>query len=185
MVKFLKWFSILLVVLVAFTLFGVIMAENAPTPTQSKTVSENQSDIDIMQVVNKTPQEVEKILGKPSSLAPMDSVNNPGTFKLADGNRVKAEQGIYDNEGLNIKIVYIEGKAGRVTVNFPSARYKFPDELIKVLELTGLPTNNQPTFSNEFTHRWEQSIQDLFQVAIFADGSNVNYLYIITKDKYK
>ncbi|MHB8171211.1 MAG: hypothetical protein ACYDG6_06680 [Thermincolia bacterium] len=185
--KLLKWLSISVALLLVFTIVGVMMAENAPTPTQSEAVSENQLEIDIMQVVNKTPQEVEKILGKPSSFKPLESDKNPGTFRLLDGRRIKADNGFYKKGNLSFRIVFLEGKAGRLEVTYPKDKYSFND-YGKVLELINLPTNKEPSFTNDAYMRWEQSLNNLHEVAILPDsstnGNTISYIYIITNEKY-
>jgi len=74
---------------------------------------------------------------------------------------------------------FIEGIAARITIT-PSEKIPF-DNL--VLEKIGLK-NNDPSQDNQISKTWN-NIEGIYSVQIFSNESNVNYIYVISEEKFK
>lgn len=78
--------------------------------------------------------------------------------------------------GGDIEIVFIGGKADWFTITPQDALFA-PTSLSQL----GLPTDQKPSFSNEFTIRWN-GLAGLRQVELFPAGAGkVQYIYIKAK----
>ena len=133
----------------------------ASSPVQGDTV------IKIPSLAGKTPEQVLKILGKPTKSETAKPSNTP----------CPCPKNIYNNGA--VEIIYINGRADWITINeIGNASYSKDS-----LELLGLPVKD-PTFSNATVKRWE-NIPGFNEVSIFPknNGRDVDYIYIKAKTK--
>jgi hypothetical protein len=132
----------------------------------SISVSPNQSSpapvIKISNIAGKTPDEVSKILGLPTSTETVSPSRTP----------CPCEKNTYKNG--KIEIVFMEGKADWITIkNLNDAPYS-----VEALTLLGIKQKS-PSFSNENVIRWT-NIPGLLEVSIFPVQGLVDYAYIKT-----
>lgn len=181
--KIFKWVGggiIGLLVLVVIIIVAASTDGSKPVDTSVK------PEIDIMQVVNKKPKDVENILDKPSKFGPLESGIKTGTYELSSGRHAKADQGIYKKQNMQFEVVYLEDVAQKIMITYPGQKYDYGKDIPVVLKTINLPFNVKPTFANDITFRWEKSLNGLYEVQIFpTKDKKIDYMYISVDEKYK
>ena len=122
--------------------------------------------LELKKIAGKSPAEVTKILGKPSStknVRPSGTGCNPCPKMTYQKDR--------------IEVIFINGKADWITVNELSAFAFAPS----ILTQFGLPSL-KPSASNSSTISWD-SIPGFSSVALFGFDGKADYLYVKVKTK--
>lgn len=129
--------------------------------------------IDIKTIMNKTEEEVSKILGHPNRTV-------PGKWRFAGTMEWLPNSPINTYKHGLIEVKFIEKKAIRITVF--NIKAKYPGE---VLPSIGLKPGKFPEFVNRRNAVWLNT-EGIYKIIAFSKGDNkVQYTYIITDEKYK
>lgn len=153
-----------------------ITADNKSSVKTEIQVAENINSakvlIDIKGLIGKNESDIDKILGNPEKTEE-GKWRYSGTEKWIDNCPTK----FYKNNTIEIK--FVEGIAARITFT-PVEKIPF-DNLI--LEKIGLK-NIDPSEENQISKTWN-NIEGIYSVQIFSNESNVNYIYVISEEKFK
>lgn len=122
--------------------------------------------LELKKIAGKSPAEVTKILGKPSSpknVRPSGTGCNPCPKMTYQKDR--------------IEVIFINGKADWITINELSTFALSPS----ILSQFGLPSS-KPSTSNASSISWD-SIPGFSSVDLFGFGGQADYLYVKVKTK--
>lgn len=153
-----KWLWIAGIVAVIY----VIGRSGTENSGQDSTVIKANAIIPLRQIAGKSRNEVEKIVGKGKFVK---------NWKDKRAGCVKCPKYFY--RGDTLEIIYIDGKADRITINNP-AGYSFNEDLTAAL---GLPSM-APSFNNGDVMRW-YGYENLREVMAAGDGhGNINFVLV-------
>ena len=136
---------------------------------------------DLTQVADRPAPNVEKILGKPSSL--MDDF-----FRGRRGYSYPATRATYMNGA--IQVTYIEGGARYLTiwVQKLSAKYRgyaYPKDGYRLLGDLGLDPNTNPDVSDQAITRW-RDLPGIYQIDVFPTAENqIWYVHMLINRIYE
>jgi hypothetical protein len=135
----------------------------------------------LTQVADKSPAEVEQILGLPSKL--VDDV-----FRGTRGSTYPATRATYRN-GV-IEVTYLEGGARYLTIWVQKLGgkyhdYSYPKDASTLLGDLGLKRNTTADFSNQTVTRW-RNLPGLYEINVFATAERqIWYVHVLTNRIYE
>lgn len=156
--KKLKWYHYILGIILLSTVISVLL------PSEKSTFI---PIFQLYQVAGKSPEEVEKVLGKGKLI---DSISDRRAGCKADCPKIQYG---------DIEIVYINGKADWIKVD-NLGKYNYDE---KAIELVGVEQRKLPDFKNNIVIRYT-NFDEFDELQIFENGKGqINYIYIKIKTK--
>ena len=127
--------------------------------------------VDLNQIVNKTPIQVERYLGRPLEL-------KADIYRSLGGIASRVEIGKY-RKGL-FEITFIENGARYIDVFFEGIvpnhdRYSYPSDTRTLLGNLGLDGNASAYFSNQFVTIW-RGLSGIYEISMFPRAKKQNVL---------
>jgi len=163
--------------------------EPAPAPVTQEAPPQPQPVlVDVKAIANKSEKEVASLLGQPTE-------TEKGGWTLyehiQDGSEKKTPYvlNIYAHKSGTIEVMFIEGKAARISFN-PKGDLRYPDDAIEAMEIVGLAAGDRSTPDFEAPHyiRYD-GVSDFFYVDVISDmpdkPERIRQIKIVTEEKYK
>lgn len=149
----------------------------------------------LMDIVDKDPTQVEKLLGKPNKVTRDDFQGTYGKYKIERASYLNdaIEIGFIDSGARWITIRLEEcteweqlsktmKKCKKTTSNFKGYSYsRGTSTLFKDL---GLPMNAKPSFSNDYVKRYK-NIDGIYEISIFPIIDRMNYVLVLSDKQYQ
>ena len=136
---------------------------------------------DLKRVADRSPADVEKILGKPSKL--VDDV-----FRGSRGSTYPATRAAYMNGA--IEVVYLEGGARYLTIWVQKLSgkfqdYSYPKDGWKLLGDLGLDRNTTADLSNQAVTRW-RDLPGIYEINVFPTSEKqIWYVHVLINRIYQ
>jgi hypothetical protein len=130
-------------------------------------------EVNINEIINKSEDEVNSKLGKPSSREEKE-------FRLSGTEtKVPAVTLVYLDDSL--EVMFIEGSPQRITYT-PNEELKYPEDIEKAMAKLGFIDEEIGDQTDLVT---VIELKGLYDARIFNNQGKVNYIYLIVSEKYK